>query len=309
MLRRGAATLALLTAVVLSAACESDRVEPRTLTGVTVTITPAETVLAVGGSAVLTARVRDTDGEPLAVRTIAWSSSAPEIATVSAEGVVRAHLPGRTAIAAFSEPGLGMALVVVQEDIRLPLPGGRDWLLLAEIGTPAAGCAAGEGGLRHTGDRECSHQGVSRYSLDLAAVTGESRLPADAEVLAAADGRVIDVCKVSQAINCGPDGPFVLMEHRGGLRTLYAHLDPATILVRRKTTVPRGQPIGRPGAPGDEPGRWIHFEVRYENRGDGSASALEALLVDGRRLREYRVAAGEQRFYPSSNRPGAPPEE
>lgn len=308
--RRVGTTLALLAAPVLTAACGPDRVAPRALTGVTIVVTPAETILPVGTSATLMAEVRDADGEPLTGRVIEWSSSAPELASVSNAGQVRAHAPGRVTISAFSEPGLGLALVVIQEDLRLPLPGGRHWLLLAETGTPAAECAQGEGGLRHTGDRECSHEGISRYSLDFAAATLEDGVVPGAEVLAAADGRVIDICILPQAINCGPDGPFVLMEHRGGLRTLYAHLDPASILVRRKTTLARGQRVGRAGESGTEPVPWVHFEVRFENRGAESASALEGLLVDGRSLRDYRVAPGEQRFYPSSNEgQGGPPEQ
>ena len=307
--RRVGPTLALFLLSVLTAACESDRVAPRALTEVTVTVTPAETILAVGASAVLEAQVQDAEGEPLTGRTIAWSSSAAEIASVSAEGLVRGHASGRATISAFSEPGLGLAQVVVQEDIRLPLPGGRHWLLLAEAGTPSAACETGEGGLRHTGDRDCSHAGVSRYSLDFAALTAEEGVLPGTEVLAAADGRVIDICILVHAINCGPDGPFVLMEHRGGLRTLYAHLDPASILVRRKMRLARGERVGRVVASGTEPGPWMHFEVRYENRGDQSASVLEGLLLDGRKLLDYRVVPGEQRFYPSSNHPGAPPEQ
>jgi murein DD-endopeptidase MepM/ murein hydrolase activator NlpD len=299
--RRVGTPLAPALLFTLTAACESDRVAPRAITGVTVSIAPAETILAIGSSATLIAEVRDADGQALTGRTITWGTSAPEITAVTDAGLVRALAPGRSTISAFSEPGLGLALVVVQEDLRLPLPGGRHWLLLAETGTSAGVCAEGEGGLRHTGDRECSHAGVSRYSLDFAAVTEQDGALAGSEVLAAADGRVIDVCILPQAINCGPEGAFVLMEHRGGLRTLYGHLDGASIMVRRKTALARGQRVGRTAASSTEPAPWVHFELRFENRGAQAASALEALLVDGRKLREYRVAPGQQRFYPSSN--------
>jgi murein DD-endopeptidase MepM/ murein hydrolase activator NlpD len=299
--RRVGTPLAPALLFTLTAACESDRVAPRAITGVTVSIAPAETILAIGSSATLIAEVRDADGQALTGRTITWGTSAPEITAVTDAGLVRALAPGRSTISAFSEPGLGLALVVVQEDLRLPLPGGRHWLLLAETGTSAGVCAEGEGGLRHTGDRECSHAGVSRYSLDFAAVTEQDGALAGSEVLAAADGRVIDVCILPQAINCGPEGAFVLMEHRGGLRTLYGHLDGASIMVRRKTALARGQQVGRTAASSTEPAPWVHFELRFENRGAQAASALEALLVDGRKLREYRVAPGQQRFYPSSN--------
>ncbi len=295
--------LALPALLRLTAACESDSAAaPRTVSTLTLTVAPAETVLAAGSSATLVATLRDGGGRVLTDRTIAWSTSAPEIAGVSDDGAVRALAPGRATISAFSEPVLGLALVVVQEDIRLPLPGGRHWMLLTEMGTPAAECGGGEGGLRHTGDRDCSHAGVSRYSLDLAAVTREDGVLSEgADVLAAAEGRVIDVCILSQAMGCGPDGSFVQLEHRGGLRTIYAHLDPASVTVRRKTLLPRGERVGRTAASGTEPGPRVHFEVRFENRGAEAAAVLEDLLVDGRTLRDHRLIPGEPAFYPSSN--------
>ncbi len=286
----------------LTAACESDSAAPRTASTLTITVTPAETVLAVGATAALVATVRDGEGGVLPDRTIAWRTSAPEIAGVSGAGAVRALAPGRATISAFSEPVLGLALVVVQEDIRLPLPGGRHWMLLTEIGAPAAECGGGEGGLRHTGDRDCTHAGVSRYSLDFAAVTREDGVLSEGtDVLAAAEGRVIDICILPQAMGCGPDGSFVQMEHRGGLRTIYAHLDPASVTVRRKTLLPRGERVGRTAASSTEPGPRVHFEVRFENRGAEAAAVLEDLLVDGRALRDYRLTPAEPRFYPSSN--------
>ena len=300
--RRVRTILALPLLLRLTAACESDSAAPRTVSTLTITVSPAETVLAVGATATLVATVRDGEGGVLPDRTIAWRTSAPEIAGVSDAGAVRAVAPGRATISAFSEPVLGLALVVVQEDIRLPLPGGRHWMLLTEMGTTAAECGGGEGGLRHAGDRDCSHAGVSRYSLDLAAVTQEDGVLSEGtDVLAAAEGRVIDICILPQAISCGPDGSFVQVEHRGGLRTIYAHLDPATVTVRRKTLLTRGERVGRTAGSSTEPGPWVHFEVRFENRGAEAAAVLEELLVDGRTLRDYRLTPGEPGFYPSSN--------
>jgi peptidase M23-like protein/Big-like domain-containing protein len=298
--------LALPPVLVLTA-CSPETVEPRALAPVSITVAPAQMTLPIGATAALVATVRDADDQILTDRTITWSSGAPEVASVSDAGVVQALDAGTATISAFSEPGLGLARVVVQEDIRLPLPGGRHWLLLTETGTPAAGCDQGEGGLRHTGDRDCSHGGVSRYSLDLAAVTQEDGvLPAvAARVVAAADGRVIDICLLPQAVTCGPNGPFIALEHRGGFRTFYAHLDPASIILRRKTPVARGQQVGTMAPSSTQPGPWVHFELRFENRGAEAAEVLERLLVDSRKLNDYRVATGESRFYLSSNGMGS----
>jgi murein DD-endopeptidase MepM/ murein hydrolase activator NlpD len=126
-------------------------------------------------------------------------------------------------------------------------------------------------------------------------------LAAGAEVRAAAEGRVIDICLLPQAVTCGPNGPFVAMEHRGGFRTIYAHLDPGSIAVRRKMSVARGQPLGNMGDAASESGPWVHFELRFENRGAGAASTLEALLVDGRKVTDYRLDPETATFYLSTN--------
>jgi murein DD-endopeptidase MepM/ murein hydrolase activator NlpD len=144
--------------------------------------------------------------------------------------------------------------VVVQADFRLPLPRAH-CLLVTKVGTPTARCVEGEGGLRQDGGRDCSHGGVSRYSLDFAAVTQEEGGLESVEVLAAADGMVIDIClQPAPETTCGPNGPFVTMEHAGGLRTIYAHLDSASVTVRRKMPVTQGQPLGAMGSGGATPG-------------------------------------------------------
>jgi hypothetical protein len=293
-----------LAAIVASPACDREPAGPLVLPAVTVTVTPDRLTLPIRSTFPLAATVRDADGRTLTDRTIAWVSAAPEIATVSSTGVVTALAAGTATITAHSDPGIGFASVVVQEDFRLPLPAGR-WLLRTEVGSPAAECAEQEGGLRRDGGRDCSHAGVSRYSLDFAAVTEEEGpltglRPVD--VLAAADGTVIDVCLLpAPLINCGTNGPFVAVEHPGGFRTVYAHLDPASVTVQRKTSVRRGQRLGSMGAAGADPDAWVHFELRFQNQGAGAASVLEALLVDGLKLSAYRVGEDGSGFYPSTN--------
>jgi hypothetical protein len=291
-------------AIVASQACDREPSGPLALPAVTITITPDQLTLSIGATFPLAATVRDTEGRTLTDRAINWVSAAPEIATVSSTGMVTALAAGTATITAHSEPGIGFARVVVQEDFRLPLPAGR-WLLRTEVGTPAAGCAEAEGGLQRDGGRDCSHAGVSRYSLDFAAVTAEEGPLTGVrpvEVLAAADGRVIDVCLLAPPlINCGTNGPFVALEHATGFRTVYAHLDPASVMVQRKTSVRRGQPLGTMSVSGADPDAWAHFEVRFQNQGAGAASVIEALLVDGLKLSDYRVGEEGSGYYPSTN--------
>jgi hypothetical protein len=307
--RRAVGTILPLAAILASPACDREPTGPLARPAVTLTVTPNQLTLPIGATFLLAATVRDADGRPLTDRTIGWISAAPEIATVSSTGRVTALAPGTATITAHSEPGIGFARVVVQEDFRLPLPAGR-WLLRTEVGTPAAGCAEEEGGLRRGGGRDCSHAGVSRYSLDFAAVTEEEGplTGRSVDVLAAADGRVIDICLLTAPqINCGSNGPFVAVEHAGGFRTIYAHLNSASVVVRRKTPVRRGQALGTMSVTGAEPDAWVHFELRFQNQGAGAASVLDALLVDGLKLSDYRLGEDASGFYPSTNGGGEEP--
>jgi hypothetical protein len=310
--RRAVGVVLPLGAIVASPACDREPSGPLAIPAITITVTPDRLTLPIGATFTLAATVHDPDGRTLTDRTIGWVSAAPEIATVSSTGVVTGLTAGTATITAHSEPGIGFALVVVQEDFRLPLPAGR-WLLRTEVGTPAAECTEEEGGLQRDGGRDCSHAGVSRYSLDFAAVT-EAEGPLTGlrpvDVLAAADGTVIDICLLAPPlINCGTNGPFVAVEHPGGFRTVYAHLDPASVMVRRKTSVRRGQPLGTMGVSGTDPNAWVHFELRFQNQGAGAASVLDALLVDGLKLRDYRVGGDVSGFYPSTNGGGEEPPE
>jgi hypothetical protein len=298
-----------LAAIFASQACDREPAGPPALAAVTITITPNQLTLPIRATFLLAATVRDADGRTLTDRTISWVSAAPEIATVSSAGMVTGVAAGSATITAHSEAGVGFARVVVQEDFRIPLPAGR-WLLRTEMGSPAAECAEEEGGLRGDGGRDCSHAGVSRYSLDFAAVTEEEGPLTGlrpVEVLAAADGTVIDICLVTAPqINCGSNGPFVAVEHPGGFRTIYAHLNSTSVMVRRKTSVRRGQPLGTMSVSGAEPDAWVHFELRFQNQGAGAASVLEALLVDRLKLSDYRLGEDGSGFYPSTNGGGSP---
>jgi hypothetical protein len=285
------AVLALAAALKFSA-CDGDPAGIRTLPGVVITVTPAQLTLSIGATASLQATVSDGEGRPLAGR-VSWSSSAPEIVSVSPVGVVTALDAGRASIAAYIDQTVGFAHIVVQIGFVLPVTRGGRWLVLAEMGTPTSECAGNEGGLRIDGGRDCSHAGVSRYSLDLAdAGQWEDSLSHSPgpEVIAAAPGTITFVClHPPPLVACEPNGPLVQVEHAGGFVTIYAHLDPASITLRRKTAVTQGQPLGNMGAWGADRAPWLHFELRYENQGATVAPVLEPLELDGRRFREYPV--------------------
>lgn len=78
-----------------------------------VTVTPASTALTVGRTLALTVQLTDAQGNVLNGRPIAFSSEKPDIATVSATGVVTAVSAGTTRIVVTSEGRTGFATIAV----------------------------------------------------------------------------------------------------------------------------------------------------------------------------------------------------
>jgi uncharacterized protein YjdB len=78
-----------------------------------VTVDPSSTSVTAGNTVALSATVRDTSGAIATGRTVTWSSSDPDIATVSGAGVVMGMSPGTVTITATSEGKSGQASVTV----------------------------------------------------------------------------------------------------------------------------------------------------------------------------------------------------
>lgn len=106
--------------------------------------------------------------------------------------------------------------------------------------------------------------------LDLAA-------PAGTPVLAPAGGFV------AGAGEAGSCGIHVLLDHGGGLATLYCHLSAA--LVGAGEPVFSGEPIGRVGATGLATGPHLHFEVHRGGRPVDPAAWLRQLTADQNGIR------------------------
>ena len=78
-----------------------------------VTVTPASQTILQGQSFVMTATPRDANGNPLGGRAITWSSSAPNVASVDATGLVTGAAQGTATITATSEGKSGSGVVNV----------------------------------------------------------------------------------------------------------------------------------------------------------------------------------------------------
>lgn len=115
------------------------------------------------------------------------------------------------------------------------------------------------------GDRVHPTGGDRRFhaGLDLRAREGTP-------VYAAADG------VVSMSGTSGAYGSMVIVDHAGGLQTLYAHHQ--RNFVKAGDPVRRGQPIALVGHTGNATGDHLHFEVRW-NAGTVDPRAVLPLLT------------------------------
>ena len=107
--------LALLGGVLLTASCKSEGgVEPLVVT--TVSVSSAPTQITVNGTAQASAIV---NGNPLAGKTVEWTSLNTNIATVTSVGVVRGVAPGSATIQGRVDGVAGTATVIVVAPVAL----------------------------------------------------------------------------------------------------------------------------------------------------------------------------------------------
>jgi murein DD-endopeptidase MepM/ murein hydrolase activator NlpD len=126
------------------------------------------------------------------------------------------------------------------EPERLPDPAGAE--TLASLRWPAGGAVLSRFGRRG----RTHHDGI-----DIDGMRGDP-------IRAAADGRVM-----FSGLR-GSYGRTVVLDHGGGISTLYAHAE--DLSVRRGEQVSAGQKIGRVGRTGNASGSHLHFEIRLDGR-------------------------------------------
>ena len=84
-----------------------------------VTVTPSSLSLGIGKTAQLTAALKDANNTVLTGRTVAWGSSQPAVATVSATGLVTAIAGGSATITAVADGQSGQSQVSVTSGVTL----------------------------------------------------------------------------------------------------------------------------------------------------------------------------------------------
>jgi uncharacterized protein YjdB len=105
---------ATLIAVVLSALLISCSDEPTAVSPVgSIEVTPPEAQLGVGAALPLSATVKDQQGNVMEGRTLVWTTSNADVATVSPTGLVTAHTLGTAQIAASAGGESGISTVTV----------------------------------------------------------------------------------------------------------------------------------------------------------------------------------------------------
>jgi hypothetical protein len=77
-------------------------------------------------------------------------------------------------------------------------------------------------------------------------------------------GKPIYAAAAGRVVNSGPAkgfGHWIVLEHEGGYRTVYGHMEPEDLLVKVGESVTAGQLISRIGNGGTSTGCHLHFEV------------------------------------------------
>ena len=103
---------------------------------------------------------------------------------------------------------------------------------------------------------------TSRFGYRNHPVTGQYKLHTGVDI-SAPNGTPIYAAKPGTVIIAGYSsawGNYVVINHGGGITTLYAHM--SKILTTKGATVSAGQQIGKVGSTGYSTGNHLHFEVR-----------------------------------------------
>jgi len=193
-------------------------------------------------------------------------------------------------------------------NFKMPLPGGKSWLVTTEAG--GYDCM-GQFGYGY----DVAHDGPNYFSIDYAPTTKEDGdISGDVVVLAAADGKVEQIGLDGVGRVGFYDGNYVVVSHSPDymFQTRYLHLK--SFLVEAGDPVFQGTPIGIMGNTGHDPNgnplkRHLHFGMRFNDNGRYNTDVQYA-TVDGWLMKSFQTectlnADGTphtwNRFYLSTN--------
>ncbi|KKP68420.1 MAG: peptidase M23 [Candidatus Moranbacteria bacterium GW2011_GWE1_35_17] len=170
-------------------------------------------------------------------------------------------------------------------DMKLPLSGGKSWLLSVEAG----------------GQRQCNlgvdsyHTDTGYYAFDFTDNTSEDGHLEGTDVpIRAALGGFVDFAGGDP--NDNGWGYNVVIDHGNGYKTRYAHLKDAPTV---SGTIQQGDQVGIMGDTGNSYGIHLHFQIYYENDSSLSNEGIVFVRLENSALGGYQVGCNE--FYLSTN--------
>ncbi len=184
----------------------------------TVSVAPGSAALVVGGGALLTASARDGAGNVLTGRPVAWSTSNPAVATVSASGMVTGVGVGSATVTATVEGKTGTAAITITADpatvaSRISVTPGADTLNALGAATQLRATVYSAAGTAMSGAAVTwSSLGAGVATVDAAGrvtavAAGTARIVASAGALA--DTATVVVRQVVEAVAVSPAAPVV----------------------------------------------------------------------------------------------------
>ncbi len=265
-----------LAAALFAAACDGDPfgASPPAPVG-SIALQPAPLQLAAGTTGQLTAVLRDASGTVLTGREVAWSTSAPTVATVS-QGSVSAIAPGVATVSATSEG------ITAQVQVTVTLP------VATELFTrPFAGSYPVGSPFDHDLPLWPQHtNGVLRafWGEDVSGIDGHYGYdwftPTGTPLRSVAPGQVLfagtETPFFCPLLNATVAGLWVVLEHLlpGGetVRTHYGHFSQLSVANGQMVTA--GQVIGLSGSTGCSTAPHLHLTT-LRKRASGAWSATD----------------------------------
>lgn len=120
---------------------------------------------------------------------------------------------------------------------------------------------------------------TSRYGFRSSPIDGHDRIHEGVD-LAAPLGTIVIAARDGTVVVAGDDpvlGLHIIIEHEGGLRTIYGHLSRITIMLNQM--VRSGTIIGAVGSTGLSTGPHLHFEIRLSGKARDPSSYLPGLKL------------------------------